>query len=244
MSPTFAELGIPFPLFEAPVTEAFCYAGQSRCSVCRRHAVYCFELGIGAYVIVPCSVCEAANALPVVDRAAQPCRICQHPVAFPDVTGQPPLVCYACLREGRAALTQDTELGMVRWRDAIQGITHGRPGLNKSGYELVARESDWVAARVPVAHLLELVRTPTYSTIQGEQWLFHCGQPMVYLGPWTPQDFQQRAPDGNGRAFFNAIVAEGHGLPDGLWASTSGAWGAYVFRCAMCEQLAAHWDVD
>lgn len=276
MSPTFAELGIPFPLFEAPVTEAFCYAGQSRCSVCRRHAVYCFELGIGAYVIVPCSVCDAANTLPVVDRAAQPCRICQHPVAFPNMTGQPPLVCYDCLRAGKAVFTHDTVLGMVGWEEAVAGQTRATPepttgiawisdgadivgadpmsAVNLYGVErvlmsrepaLVGGESmDWYASRVPREYLFELLRTPTYGALQGEKWLFHCGQPMVYLGPWAPLDFQQRAPDGNGRAFFNAIVAEGQWLPDELWASTSGAWGAYVFRCAMCGQLAAHWDVD
>jgi len=33
-------------------------------------------------------------------------------------------------------------------------------------------DSDWVGARLPPEMMFELLRTPAYATIQGEQWQF------------------------------------------------------------------------
>ena len=55
---TFADLGIPFPLFEAPIDESSDYAGIGRPAACAavkdRH---CFDLGIGDALIRPCPAC-------------------------------------------------------------------------------------------------------------------------------------------------------------------------------------------
>ena len=42
--PTFAELGIPFPLFEAPVKETFDYQGIASCEICGRADQHCFSV--------------------------------------------------------------------------------------------------------------------------------------------------------------------------------------------------------
>lgn len=44
---TFAELGIPFPLFEAPTSEASDYVGLSSCRLCEVKSRHCFRLDIG-----------------------------------------------------------------------------------------------------------------------------------------------------------------------------------------------------
>jgi hypothetical protein len=56
------------------------------------------------------------------------------------------VACYSCLRQGRAAITKDTELGMVSWEQAFEGVTHGIPGLAHPDFELVPKENDWVGA--------------------------------------------------------------------------------------------------
>jgi hypothetical protein len=69
---TFHDLGIPFPLFEAPVTDATDYEGRGRCSLCHKEDAHCFQLGIGADVVVRCPGCAAEVALDADNRSAGP----------------------------------------------------------------------------------------------------------------------------------------------------------------------------
>src|SRR3954451_23200604 len=114
---TFAQLGIPFPLFEAPIEESGDYAGIATCSLCRSTQSHCFEPGIGDDVVVLCSYCGTANGLDAQDRVDIGCSNCGQMVAFPSIDGEL-LVCYQCLRAGKATLGKDTELGMVGWEQA------------------------------------------------------------------------------------------------------------------------------
>ncbi len=82
--PSFADLGIPFPLFEAPTTEASDYAGLATCRVCGRAGQHCFELGIGDALIRQCPSCGLENGLDADDRADAPCRSCGSVVPFPE----------------------------------------------------------------------------------------------------------------------------------------------------------------
>ena len=237
---TFAELGALFPLFEAPVEDACDFVGAARCSLCEREAAVCFELGIGCAVMRECRTCGTLNGLDASDAEAVDCRACQQAILFPDLPGQI-ITCYSCLRQGRAAITQDTELGMVSWDQALEGVTHGVPGLTTSDFELVPKDSDWVGARLPEGVMFELIRTPTYLTIQGERWLFCCKAPMVFLGSWSRDRFTREAPDGNGRSYFERIVADA--VP-GLWEDQlHDTTGVYVFRCPSCKRLRGHWDI-
>lgn len=237
---TFRELGIPFPLFQAPAEHASEYHGVARCSLCRAGCVHVFEAGIGAGVVVECSSCHTTNALDAYERFSSPCRVCHILVSFPPIDDSPILACYACLRSTRVVLTKDSELGMISWEQAFEGVTHGVPGLKRTDFELVERDKGWVGVRLSTDIMFELLRTPTYSTIQGDQWQFCCRTPMVFLGTWERGDFARHAPDGDGRAFFESIVV---GEVPGLWEDQlHDVTGVYVFGCRVCSHR-AHWDI-
>jgi uncharacterized protein CbrC (UPF0167 family) len=241
MTITFKQLGIPFPLFEAPVENASEYCGQRACSLCRVAAAHCFSLGIGAYVIATCPSCDAVAGLSADDREAGDCSRCGAVVPFPAVPEADLAACYNCLRGRQAALTKDTVLGMVSWEQALEGVTHGVPGLSRSDFEMVPKEDGWVGARLPTATLFELLRTPTYASIQGDLWQFCCGAPMIFIGTWTRDDFARNATHQDGRALFENIV---QGPIPGLWDDElHDTTGIYVFRCPDCRRRTAHWDI-
>src|SRR5262245_24237830 len=114
---TFEELGIPFPLYEAPTTDCADFAGQGTCCICGSAGPHSFRVGVGAALIVSCPSCKTDNGLHVADKAAKECRACGGQIQFPATIAQKkePKVCYACLRSGKVALTKDTEFGMVSW---------------------------------------------------------------------------------------------------------------------------------
>jgi len=244
MKTTFAQLGISFPLFDGPVADASGYAGERECLLCGKQAPHCFRLGIGSDVIASCTRCGTANALDSEDRKDAPCTKCRNAISFPPNDPDDELhVCFGCLREGKAAFTQDTEIGMVRWQDAVVGMTHGRPGLRQTDFELSPGKSKgWLQARVPSEVLMELTRTPSYTTWQGEQWLFCCRKPMTFLGAWDAADFNHNAQDGVGRVLFEQVVED---QQPRMWEyGIGGGVCVYAFRCASCARLRAHWDMD
>src|SRR6185295_9376690 len=116
-----AAVGAPFPLFEAPVRCAENYLGEGQCSICGTHAQVCFKLAIGSQVICPCPNCGTENGLNAGKRNTKECMNCKGQVPFLDSPEGKLLTCYSCLRAGRAALTKDTELGMVSWEQALEG---------------------------------------------------------------------------------------------------------------------------
>ena len=241
MARTFAQLGIPFPLFEGPSDQASEYCGLDTCSLCGGRRLHCFRLNIGCAVMRACPECGTENGLDACDGEDAPCRRCGAPVPFPDLGEDEIRSCYACLRAGKAAITKDTELGMISWEQAYEGVTHGVPGLRRDDFEMVPRDDDWVGARLPPEMMFELLRTPTYGSIQGERWQFCCRRPMVFVGAWGRDEFSRRAPDGDGRRYFEQVVQ--HPVP-GLWEDElHDITGVYVFRCPSCERRTAHWDI-
>lgn len=239
---SFAELDISFPLFEAPVEDSSNYIGVAGCDLCNAANVHCFELGIGCDVIASCSACGAETALDAHDRKAGLCTGCATEVAFPDSASDRVRCCCSCLRAGKAAIAKDSVLGAIGYAEAVEGVTHGLPSLERDEFEIVPKGDDWFGARVPKADLFELVRTPRYLTIQGDQWQFCCARPMTFLGTWTADHFNRAAENGDGRALFDAIVPDAN---DDLWnGNLHDEAGIYVFRCRACSAHAAHWDMS
>jgi uncharacterized protein CbrC (UPF0167 family) len=188
-----------------------------------------------------CPRCGTVNGLDASDREDCPCRKCKTTLRFPDLGEGEIKACYDCLRSGRAAIDKDTELGMVSWEQAFEGVTHGIPGLSRSDFEMVPKEDGWVGARLPQDMMFELLRTPTYNSIQGERWQFCCQRPMVFLGEWSREEFSIRAPDGDGRRFFEGVVQD---PVRGLWEDKlHDITGVYVFHCQKCNRQTAHWDI-
>jgi uncharacterized protein CbrC (UPF0167 family) len=241
MSKTFVELGIPFPLFEGPIELASDYGGIQDCSLCGAKQQHCFRLGIGRGIMLDCPNCRTINGLDAHDRRDGACRQCQTLLPFPAIDDEEIAACYTCVRSGRAALTKDTELGMISWEQAFEGVTHGVPGLSRTDFEMVPKSDDWVGARLPPELMYELLRTPSYITWQGEIWQFCCRRPMVFIGEWSCEEFAQHAPDGDGRRYFEAIVQAQETVPD-LWEYLGGDLGVYLFRCPSCDRMTAHWD--
>src|SRR4051812_32580505 len=108
MATTFTDLGIRFPLFEAPVREASEYRGAGTCTLCLREADHCFE---PSDVALACPTCGSEGWL-WADGRGGVCRRCGGRQSLPDGSAVPALCCYPCLRVGRAAITKDTVLGM------------------------------------------------------------------------------------------------------------------------------------
>lgn len=244
---TFADFGIPFPLFEAPVSDAADYAGIAVCRLCRASDRHCFDIGIGDALIVSCPACGVETGLSGGDRADAPCRACGHPVPFPESlrAKKQLLVCHACLRDGKAALTKGTEFGMVAWEQAFAGVTHGAPGLETDVFELVPidPEEEWYGARIPGEHLWELLRTPAFHTWQEERWLFCCRQPMTYAGGWAHVRDTVRPEDPG--AFFTGLFDANDPIEyrkDDDYVS--GCPSLYVYRCPACRRHRATYDYD
>src|SRR4051812_39710645 len=100
MADTFAQLGVPFPLFEAPTSDAREYVGCDTCTLCGQSGRHCFRLDIGCAVMLHCERCGTENGLDANDRVDRPCRKCGSLQTFPGVAGEV-LTCYACLRAGK-----------------------------------------------------------------------------------------------------------------------------------------------
>ncbi len=238
--PTFAELDIPFPLFDAD-TDGTEYSGVGTCSVCSNSSRHLFILGIGCDLITACPECDAQNGLDADDRVSKRCRVCDADVPFPTVSHNEIRCCYECLRSGRCAITSDTELGMISWEQSLTGVTHGIPGLNNPDFEMVPTDSEWVSARLDISFINELLRTPNFSTWQGERWLFCCKQPMVYIGSWDHDDFGKHAPNGDARSFFLDTVDDAK--PE-MWDTDYGdCTSYYAFRCNNCNRTRVNWDM-
>ncbi len=251
----FADLGIPFPLFEAPVLEAAEWAGAGNCVVCEAVDAACFDLDDPSDIVLPCPSCGAESALDAMDRGGRRCGACDEIVLFPAVEDDDPVrVCFACLRAGRAALGKETMLGHVGWTEARRGLTHGRSGIEESEFELVDDVAGWKSAKVPSEWLFELVRTPAYATWQNGAWRYCCRRPMVYIGPWGRNDFRSASPKGmGGRTYFLYVVKRPlSSEDDDLWAwknleddhGPEDTFCCYVFRCDECGRNKGHWDFD
>lgn len=249
---TFADAGASFALFEGPVAHALDTLGPDRCTLCDRDG-FCLELSIGYDLIGPCATCGASTDFSVdgpFDRCVSCDAVCRLTTR---VEGRP--ACLTCLGEGRFAITKDSDVGMVRWRDARTGLTHGLPippsadGSPQTTYlGLPAEppnESGWQSLRVAADVLLPLVLTPDFLSIQSSVWRFHCGQPMTFVGSWGKRDFERHAPDGDGASFANRVAE----VPEDMYAELDDEvgddpWvGAYVFRCGICDTLAGNWDM-
>jgi len=207
------------------------------------------RLGTGTDVIHTCGSCKREFAVPIDEHEGVSVKCPGCAAATPiGPLGDEPATCAPCLRHGRAAFTKDTEYGMVRWEDAIRGVTHGVPGLRAAGPGFALADPDsegWVGVMFPTTVLLELVRTPTYVTWQGDQWLFCCATAMVYLGEWSQAEFTSRAPS-DPQACFREVV---EGAQPWMWDHVPGQiqpnseWGFYIFTCHTCGRVRGHFDM-
>ena len=197
--------------------------------------------------MLACPVCGTENGLDANDREDGKCRSCKTVIKFPTIADEEDvLICYECLRAGKGAMTKNTEFGMVSWEQAFQGVTHGLPGLHTDEFErvLVDPEDEWYGVRMPSEHLFELLRTPTYTTWQGEDWQFCCKRPMTYIGDWSTVSKALKR-GGNPQTLFETIVGSSVLSREVVWARVlEGSISLYVFECKACGRKRSHWDMD
>lgn len=158
--------------------------------------------------------------------------------------------CYSCFRRGLSNKSMDTELGLIFQDLALLGRTHGLP-LNPpyilDDYELTPHPIDpnfpdheWFYVHISPTWLLELLRTPSYRTWQGERWLFCCKRPMVFRGSFPSTMFSNELSqiENNIRRFLESPRWE-RALANGHSSHTY-----YAFTCDTCERLRFHEDCD
>ncbi len=156
---------------------------------------------------------------------------------------------------------QNTEYGLVRYEDAVAGAPWGYADDHRKARSHLAMSEDGTGfariivpadssdtpAVLPREWLIELTRTPTYSTTQGESWLFHCTRPMVYVGEWGKAEFNAHAPNGDGEALFtDALLGWDAGE---LWRMMRenrlhSEISIYMFHCPVCQKYRGHWDMS
>jgi uncharacterized protein CbrC (UPF0167 family) len=244
---TFEGLGIPFPLHEDHV-EGTEFLGMATCTICRRPSRPCFDVDA---IISACGACGTDNVLEPGSPEHSECRSCGGPIPRTPVgrSGKD-RACYDCLRGGRAAIVKDTEYGLITWEGALDGLTAGIPAyLVGDGLDVVPVEDDdeeaFVRVRLPREQMLELLRTPSYSTWQGERWLFCCRRPMIFVGNWSEEKYSEIAPDGDTERLFREIIGDAGPEGSDLWGSAAaGTISVYVFRCPECGRYRGHWDSD
>ena len=198
---TFAELGINFPLFEAPADHVRYFAGLAVCTECKERRE-CFDAGTHTVWKGKCLFCGTQLEQSEKQRTAGGNPICQTCGTTITVSTLIPVtlsffVCCKCIRFEEMLIPKDTEFGVVWEENAVKGVTDGVPGLVMDQFEVIpTNDDDWDAATdpteqnrykaaiIPSEQLWELLRTPDYGSWQGGVWLFCCSRPMTYLGHW------------------------------------------------------------
>jgi len=145
---------------------------------------------------------------------------------------------------------------MVRPDDAIQGRTHGLPldPGNLPNLPLIAHPVDpnfpdehWYSVEFCPDDLIELTRTPTYHTWQGERWLFCCERPAVFTGSVDSDALAEIAIE---RGFSKeGTLASLLSISEpvarqSLNALEKGSGSLYMFRCQSCSTYRAHFDME
>jgi|WetSurMetagenome_2_1015567.scaffolds.fasta_scaffold07334_3 hypothetical protein len=240
---TFADLGIPFPLYEAPIETCFSYKREQFCCVAREKRPHCFRLSAGGYIRLTCSTCHGVLFLPPTEDRFRPkaCRHCGAPAPPPVVETDTAYVSYEALRAGAAVITHDTLYGMVSWEQLETGWTHGLPGGRFENLKTRSDDEGWTEVRLPTEALSELTRTPDFVSCQGSIRLFRDTRPLIYTGEWQRQDFDAKAPAGmDPQDYFRAVVRD---ADQKLWEHMENVC-IYVFRDPQSGDHEAYFDMD
>lgn len=265
---TFADLGIAFPLFEAPVRACASHVGPQVCPLCNTEQRYFQRISEVAWV-GPCPDCGTTNRRTADEGTfdgtnfAWRCSACEANLTSLILkwAEEKRLVCYRCVKERGIKFVKDTEFGMVDPGSVSTGITGGVPGLAEAeGFELVVVDENWndtdieeyrvvsMGVRIDPEHLRELLRTPTYFGWQEETWLFCCRRPMIFVGHWFDV-VRVLAPPDRGELFrqIYETVSPDFAWPCDDYQAASSQFEKsdpemYVFRCPECQRLRGHVD--
>ena len=239
-SPTFAQIGMPFPLFEAPVADATGFEPRGNCAVCGSRDIAVFNTG-GEFEVVACYACLRTGRVPCMKDtefgfvdAEHAARGLTHGTPSPP----PPALGYELVPHSGDSEDEDAPSG-----DAPCPTYQGEGFVMWDAGDAGER---WYSVRIAREHLEELLRTPNYSTWQGEQWQFCCHRPAVFVGAWVLDDWTRAAAERGVEvpALLQEVLdlrpREAADLAE--WLGGDSTVSTYVFRCSTCGKLRAHQD--
>jgi uncharacterized protein CbrC (UPF0167 family) len=254
-----AAVGMPFPLFKAPLRNVRSLQRDVACSICGATEAYAFPFADHDCVVRPCISCAQPIGLRRgwAERPSEPtiCPACgvanPWPADLPDTF--PASVCYACLRSGRVAIAHETEAFDVEYPLALHGLARLRNeefarnrGLVTTILETYDDGSVSTGVELPQSLLFELLRTPAHHALQREYWPYHCDGLMAYVGRWEPNDFDQHAEGGYGREWFaKNLTPDRADEWEDMWEWLEGgiAWSC-VYQCQRCGIHRVYVDAD
>ncbi len=95
----------------------------------------------------------------------------------------------------------------------------------------------------------EMLKTPYYTTYQGEQWMCHCENFMDYIGIWDAPDFTKESGNDNGKELFEEMTISGyHHLWDEFDLKVNEkneSWEDalyHAFQCRHCKIKQGYWE--
>ncbi|MDI7227741.1 CbrC family protein [Leptospira santarosai] len=140
--------------------------------------------------------------------------------------------CIDCLRLGSFFYRHGTEAGELRENLFV-----------KFDYDRQAYDPVDPQPSIDEIAKLELRKTPSFRTFQGDVWLVHCDDFMTYIGVWDFEDFKKNDPNGNVLNFFiqtagkNAAYDWNVNSETGLHELFHGEYAnacCYAFHCTKC----------
>jgi uncharacterized protein CbrC (UPF0167 family) len=141
-------------------------------------------------------------------------------------------VCLECLKAGQFNFTHNTDYGLVVNEDIPDDV----------------QDID-ASKKVNSTVFSEMLHTPNYSSMQGEEWKCHCNDFMDYKGTWEAPDFTRNSPTGNGKELFLSMAGEINNLWDDFELKddeTESTWSEalfHIFECRHCKIKLGYWEV-
>ncbi len=146
-------------------------------------------------------------------------------------------ICEVCLLDGRL-----TENDLTTNEGEDLRLRQERPELSEAEMVTLTQERTTELEQ----------RTPAIMAWQGIIWPAHCGDFCCFIKEAGQIDMHRLAPDGDGRAFFEAHLDEPG--RDDIWEtvrpdapednSVGYSVGVYLFQCLECGEYLISWDCD
>ncbi|MFK7775162.1 MAG: CbrC family protein [Saprospiraceae bacterium] len=150
-------------------------------------------------------------------------------VANPNLNPVPESICIDCLKTIDIEITHRTKFGFVD-ADLPKGLEDAKLKVSRESFS-------------------EMLKTPPYLTLQGENWLCHCKDFMEYIGRWEAPDFTNESNDANGKKLFLEMTNKDYQhlweeseLPDNEKEYTWGDVFYHTFECRHCKIKQGYWE--
>ena len=164
------------------------------------------------------------------------CECCNHERRFftvnPNAHPNPTWICIECLKTIEIVTIHNTAFGFVT-NNLPKDLEHesAKKHVSKEAFE-------------------EMLRTPTFLSLQGEQWLGHCDDFMDYIGTWEAPDFTNESEDGNGKKLFKEMsnkdehhLWEEFDLAENESKHTWENCLYHTFECRTCKVKKGYWEI-